>query len=151
MYCIVWWFARIRNRQYRQLRRLCGEMLIHSVFTPPNLYSALATAYSSAAAPSLVHALLLQCRYIPGTSCLLYIWTRTGRGDGRMNGGTKGKCSYGKHSRQRNAMPSYWVLQAQDTHASNQNTLGENSERKQSKPKLMFSRNFFNGLALRFG
>ena len=30
----------------------------------PNLYSALATAYSSAAAPSLLHALLLRCRQV---------------------------------------------------------------------------------------
>ena len=35
---------------------------------------------------------------------------------------------------------------AQDTHASNQNTLGENSERKQTKPKLTFYRE--NSVAL---
>ena len=63
LYCIVWRFAWIRNRQYRQLRRLCCEILIRSVFTLPEPYSALATVYFSAAAPSLQHALLLQYRH----------------------------------------------------------------------------------------
>ena len=62
---------------------------------------------------------------------------------GGLAGGTKRKYSYGKHIGQRSAMPSYWVLQAQDTYASNQNTLGENSERKQTTTKLMW-------LSLRF-
>ena len=35
MNCIVWRFAWIRNGPYRQLRRLCCEILIHSVFTLP--------------------------------------------------------------------------------------------------------------------
>ena len=35
-----------------------------TVLLYPNLYSALAAAYSSAAAPSLLHALLLQCRQV---------------------------------------------------------------------------------------
>ena len=63
MYCIVWRFAWIRNRQYRQLRRLCCEILIHSVFTLPEpllsasdgiLFSGSAgtTACSTAAVPS---------------------------------------------------------------------------------------------------
>ena len=69
---------------------------------------------------------------IPGTSCLLWISTRTGRGDERMDGGDKGKYSYG------NVIPSYWVLQAQDTHAGIQHTLGENRETKQNKKKVMF-------------
>ena len=34
-------------------------------------------------------------------------------------------------------MPSYWVLQAHFTHASNLNTLKENSERKQTKTKTI--------------
>ena len=33
LYCIVWRFAWIRNRQYRQLRRLCCEILTHSVLS----------------------------------------------------------------------------------------------------------------------
>ena len=53
---------------------------------------------------------------------------------GGWTGGTKGKYSYGKHIKQRNATSSYWVLQAQDTHASNKNTLGENIA-KENKPK----------------
>ena len=35
MCCILWRFAWIRNRQYRQLRRLCCEILVHSCFTRP--------------------------------------------------------------------------------------------------------------------
>ena len=47
---------------------LCCEILIHSVLLYPNLYSALAAAYSSAAAPSLLHALLLHCRQLGNSS-----------------------------------------------------------------------------------
>ena len=63
LYCIVWQFAWIRNRQYRHLRRLCCEILIHSVFTLPEpllsasycilfCCSAVTTACSTAAVPS---------------------------------------------------------------------------------------------------
>ena len=63
MYSIVRRFGWIRNRQYRQLRRLCCEILIHSVFTLPEpllsasdgiLFSGSAgtTACSTAAVPS---------------------------------------------------------------------------------------------------
>ena len=57
-----------------------------------------------------------------------------GGGVGGRTRGTKGKYSHGKHMKQRHAMPSYWVLQAQDTHVSNQNTLRGNSGK--SKPTL---------------
>ena len=64
--CIVWRFAWIQNRQYRQLRRPCGEISIHSVFTLPEpllsasycilfclfCCSAVTTACSTAAVPS---------------------------------------------------------------------------------------------------
>ena len=70
---------------------------------------------------------------------------------GGWTGGTKWKYSYSKHITQRNDMPSYWILQAPDRHASRQHTLGENSEIKQTRPKLILYKNFFNGLALRFG
>ena len=64
LYCIVWRFAWIRNRQYRQLRRLCCEILIHSVFTLPEpllsasycilfCCSAVTTGCSTAAVPSV--------------------------------------------------------------------------------------------------
>ena len=56
-------FAWIRNRQYRQLRRLCCQILIHSVFALPESLlrasycilfycSAVTTACSTAAVPS---------------------------------------------------------------------------------------------------
>ena len=67
---------------------------------------------------------------------------------GGQTEGTKGKYSYGKHNRQSKAMPSCWVLQAQDTHASNQNTPGENSEIKQTETHFC-SEGFFS-MALRF-
>ena len=44
-------FTRIQKRQYRQLRRLCCESLIRSVFTPPE--PLLSASY-------LLHDLLLQ-------------------------------------------------------------------------------------------
>ena len=53
-----------------------------------------------------------------------------------MDGGTKEKYSYGKHIRQRNALPSYWVTQTQDTHPSNQ-THWERIVRE-NKPKQKF-------------
>ena len=64
LYCIVWRFAWIRNRQYRQFRRLRCEILIRSVFTLPEplpsasycilfCSSAVTTAYSTAAVPSV--------------------------------------------------------------------------------------------------
>ena len=56
--------------------------------------------------------------------------------DRRWTGGTKGKYSYGKHIRQRNALPSYWVTQTQDTHPSNQ-THWERIARE-NKPKQKF-------------
>ena len=63
MYCIVLRFAWIRNRQYRQPRRLCCDILIHSVFTPHEplrsasycilfCCSAVTTTCSTAAVPS---------------------------------------------------------------------------------------------------
>ena len=48
--------------------RLCCEIRIHSVFYP-NRYSAQATACSSTAAPSVLHALLLQCRQVTTQRC----------------------------------------------------------------------------------
>ena len=35
LYCIVWWFSWTRNRSFRQLRLLCCDISIHSVFTLP--------------------------------------------------------------------------------------------------------------------
>ena len=58
--------------------------------------------------------------------------------DGRMDDGTKGKCSYGKYIGQRNTMPSYCVLQAQDTHAIKQNTMGKIANEDKSK-RILYS------------
>ena len=65
MYSIVRRFGWIRNRQYRQLRRLCCEILILSVSTLPEALLLIGASYlpsSSAAAPPLLHALLPHCR-----------------------------------------------------------------------------------------
>ena len=100
-------------------------------------------------------------RYLVPAACFAFR-PEQGREMGGWTGGTKEKCSYGKHIRQRNLIPSYWVLQAQDTHAaSTPNSLGEYSQRKQTK-KLKHRREFhsaicgfilqiFNGLVRPFG
>ena len=44
--------------------------------------------------------------------------------------------SYRMHIRQPNVMLSYWVIQAQHTHASNLNTLRESREIKQNKTRV---------------
>ena len=42
-----------------------------------------------------------------------------------------------KHIRDRSAIPSYWVRQAQHKYAGNVKTLADNSERKQTKTKTI--------------
>ena len=64
LYCTVWRFAWIRNRQCRQLRRLRRRVLIPSVFTSPRPLLSASCMRSSAVATACSTITLLQSRQI---------------------------------------------------------------------------------------
>ena len=83
------------------------------------------------------HCVRDEWAYLVPAACLAFR-PEPGGEMGGWTGENKGKYSYGKYIIKHNTMPSYRELQAQDTHASNQNALGEDSEIKLTKPKHMF-------------
>ena len=63
LYCIVWRFTWIWNRQYRQLRRLCCGIWIHFVFTLPEALLQIGASFCCSAATTACYTAALPSGY----------------------------------------------------------------------------------------